>query len=226
MTADFTEELSAQLRNLESIVTSLLGNANHTEEELRDQVAKYRPIAAPQASDVDCDALVRRLIARLSIDVERGVAVFAEDYEPWLIDKRRDITWTRWLTYKQFLINSKWPPPVVEKVDELTDQILDFAGDPTVVGTWARRGLVLGDVQSGKTASYLALFNKAADAGYRLIIVLAGHTEYLRQQTQHRVDEGFIGRDTSRSTPRAGTSVTPKLIGSAELISRSPTHWE
>ena len=43
-----------------------------------------------------------------------------------------------------------------------------------------------------KTA-YLALFNKAADAGYRLIIVLAGHTEILRRQTQRRVDEGFIG---------------------------------
>jgi hypothetical protein len=213
MTVDISDELTTQLRNLESIVTTLLGNANHTEEELREQIAKYRPIAAPQASDGDCDELTRRLIARLNIDVERGVAVLAEDYEPWLADKRRDITWSRWLTYKQFLINSKWPPRVVEKVDELTDQILDFAGDPTVEGAWARRGLVLGDVQSGKTASYLALFNKAADAGYRLIIVLAGHTEYLRQQTQRRVDEGFIGRDTSRNTPRAGTSVTPKFIG-------------
>jgi hypothetical protein len=213
MTTDIADELNKQLRDLESIVTTLLGSANHTEEELRNEIARYRSITAPEASDADCEELARRLIARLSIDVERGVAVLAEDYEPWLADKRRDITWSRWLTYKQFLINSKWPPRVVEKVDELTDQILDFAGDPTVEGTWARRGLVLGDVQSGKTASYLALFNKAADAGYRLIIVLAGHTEYLRQQTQRRVDEGFIGRDTSRNAPRAGTSVSPKLIG-------------
>ncbi len=213
MTNDTTEELERQVRELESIVTALLGNSNHTEEELRAEIAKYRPITASLASDSDCEELARRLIARLSIDVERGVAVYSEDYAPWLINRRRDITWTRWLTYKQFLINAKWPPRVVEKLDELTDQILDFAGDPTIEGTWARRGLVLGDVQSGKTASYLALFNKAADAGYRLIIVLAGHTEYLRQQTQRRVDEGFIGRDTARNASRSGTAATQRLIG-------------
>lgn len=192
MTSDNADEVKRQLQELEAIVTSLLGNANHSEEALRSTVEKkYRAITASLASDADCEELTRRLIARLSIDVERGVAVYAEDYKPWLADRRRDIVWSRWLTYKQYLINAKWPPPrVVEKLDELTDQILDFAGNPNIEGGWARRGLVLGDVQSGKTASYLALFNKAADAGYRLIIVLAGHTEYLRQQTQRRVDEG------------------------------------
>ncbi len=215
MTSDNADEVKRQLQELEAIVTSLLGNANHSEEALRSTVEKkYRAITASLASDADCEELTRRLIARLSIDVERGVAVYAEDYKPWLADRRRDIVWSRWLTYKQYLINAKWPPPrVVEKLDELTDQILDFAGNPNIEGGWARRGLVLGDVQSGKTASYLALFNKAADAGYRLIIVLAGHTEYLRQQTQRRVDEGFIGRDTSRNANRAGTTTTQRLIG-------------
>lgn len=213
MTSDNADEVKRQLQELEAIVTSLLGNANHSEEALRSTVEKYRAITASLASDADCEELTRRLIARLSIDVERGVAVYAEDYKPWLADRRRDIVWSRWLTYKQYLINAKWPPRVVEKLDELTDQILDFAGNPNIEGGWARRGLVLGDVQSGKTASYLALFNKAADAGYRLIIVLAGHTEYLRQQTQRRVDEGFIGRDTSRNANRAGTTTTQRLIG-------------
>lgn len=213
MTIDTPDELAQQLRKLEGVVTSLLADSNHSEEELRATIDLYRQVTAPLASDEDCEELVGRLIARLSIDVERGVALVSDDYEPWLHDKRRDIRWERWLTYKQFLINSKWPPRVVERLDELTDQILDFAGDPTVEGTWARRGLVLGDVQSGKTASYMGLFNKAADAGYRLIIVLAGHTESLRQQTQRRVDEGFIGRDTSRSAPRAGSPASQRLIG-------------
>ena len=81
-------------------------------------------------------------------------------------------------------------------------------------GSWARRGLVLGDVQSGKTGTYLGLFNKAADVGYRLVILLAGNTEALRQQTQARVDEAFIGRDSSRQVRPEGHRLTPsKLIG-------------
>ena len=69
-------------------------------------------------------------------------------------------------------------------------------------------------MQSGKTGTYLGLFNKAADAGYRLFILLAGNTEVLRQQTQARVDEAFIGRDSARQVQRRGTDATPsKLIG-------------
>ena len=57
--------------------------------------------------------------------------------------------------------------------------------DPTV-RPWDRRGLVVGHVQSGKTANYAGLADKAADAGYKLIIVLAGMHNALRQQTQRR----------------------------------------
>src|SRR3954466_11673248 len=94
---------------------------------------------------------------------------------------------------------------VIDKTDELTDQILDLAGNPALDGSWGRRGLVLGDVQSGKTGTYIGLFNKAADAGYRLFILLAGNTEVLRQQTQARIDEAFIGRDSSLQVARKGT---------------------
>ena len=62
---------------------------------------------------------------------------------------------------------------------------------------WKRRGLVLGDVQSGKTATYTALACKAGDAGYKLIILLTGTLEMLRRQTQERLDEGFVSFDSS-----------------------------
>ena len=54
-----------------------------------------------------------------------------------------------------------------------------------------RRGLVMGHVQSGKTANYCGLVCKAADAGYKVIIVLSGVHNSLRSQTQIRVEEGF-----------------------------------
>jgi hypothetical protein len=54
--------------------------------------------------------------------------------------------------------------------------------------------MVMGHVQSGKTTNYSALICKAADAGYKFIILLAGITNSLRSQTQERLDETFIGK--------------------------------
>ena len=55
------------------------------------------------------------------------------------------------------------------------------------------RGLVLGYVQSGKTTSFMSVIAKAADAGYRVFIILSGITDNLRSQTQARVDEMLVG---------------------------------
>ena len=53
--------------------------------------------------------------------------------------------------------------------------------------------MIIGDVQSGKTATYSGLICRAADAGYKVVILLAGTTESLRQQTQERIDEAVVG---------------------------------
>ncbi|MFG1673084.1 Z1 domain-containing protein [Micromonospora sp. NPDC049282] len=209
-----------QIAALEKVVGALLAGRTHSEAHLTEMVEQYRRVAAPDATDEDVAALVRRLTERLSIDVEQGVAIVGEDFKPWLQDKKRQMDWSRWLNFKQWMLNDGRPPRVIDKMDDLTDEILDFAGDPTAAGPWARRGLVIGEVQSGKTSTYLALFNKAVDAGYRLIIVLAGNTESLRQQTQERVDEGLIGRDTSLSVARPGIPAQTRYIGVGALDSR------
>jgi len=108
----------------------------------------------------------------------------------------KTIPWIRWEAYRQLLSNKHFSPLVVDAMNERNDKLLDLAGDPSLPGSWDRRGLVIGDVQSGKTANYLSLFNKGADAGYKVFILLAGGTNKLRRQTQERVDEGFIGIDT------------------------------
>ncbi|MEN9192957.1 Z1 domain-containing protein [Xanthomonas perforans] len=91
---------------------------------------------------------------------------------------------------------------VVNAVNAVTDTIVDLAGDPSTPGKWSRRGLVVGHVQSGKTANYLGVINKAADAGYRLVILIAGVHNNLRSQTQERVDFGFVGRDSDQILSR------------------------
>ena len=72
------------------------------------------------------------------------------------------------------------------------------------MGPWDRRGMVVGHVQSGKTANYTGLICKAADAGYKLIVVIAGVHNNLRSQTQRRIDEGFVGRDRRAPVEQAG----------------------
>ena len=204
------------MERLKLATSGALSTGLHTEQELRDMVAGLRPILAPAASDDEIDSMTRELIQRLQIDVDLGTAVTSEDFVSWLPERRGEIEWTRWKSYKQWLLQNGRPPKVVDKLGHLTDEILDLVGDPKAGGTWGRRGLVIGEVQSGKTGTYLGLFNKAADSGYRLIIVLAGSTESLRQQTQERLDEAFIGRDTRLIAQKGGQNnqqASKKFIG-------------
>ena len=64
-------------------------------------------------------------------------------------------------------------------------------------GAWNSKGLVIGDVQSGKTTNYLGVVSKALDAGYKIIIILSGLHNNLRVQTQERFEEGITGHNTT-----------------------------
>jgi hypothetical protein len=83
-------------------------------------------------------------------------------------------------------------------LDEITDRVLgQFA--PPVTEQFDIRGLVLGFVQSGKTANYTALAAKAADVGYRLVVVLSGVDNGLRRQTQIRLKGELVGYNDNRA---------------------------
>lgn len=208
-------ERKKAMTRLEQLVTVYMQDDRLDEAELLDKLRAFNTLERSPLSEADLQTVSRRLAEQLAIDVDLGSVITSRDYEPWLEDRRQDIEWGRWIAYKNLLIKQGRAFAVIDKTDELTDIILDLVGDPTKPGSWKRRGLVLGDVQSGKTGTYLALFNKAADAGYRLFILLAGNTEVLRQQTQARVDEAFIGRDSSTQGWHKGTkaSAPRKHIG-------------
>ena len=114
--------------------------------------------------------------------------------EEWY--SKRDIDFNYWNDYEKLLVSEGWPTNVVGAMNSVTDKILGLLPDPKKEGEWYRRGLVLGHVQSGKTANYIGVISKAADAGYKFIIVIAGIHNNLRKQTQQRIEEGFIGRDS------------------------------
>ncbi|WFT96088.1 Z1 domain-containing protein [Bradyrhizobium barranii] len=133
---------------------------------------------------------------------EQGPALALQDKErpaPWYLGARRQPgPFMQRYVYK--LEEDGWPVESIQQLQESTARILEVMDDPKREGSWDWRGLVVGDVQSGKTASYAGVVNRAADAGYRIIIVLAGMHKILRLQTQKRFDKDFLGYDTNPKT--------------------------
>ncbi|MRX53001.1 endonuclease [Bacillus idriensis] len=105
-----------------------------------------------------------------------------------------------WTRYREYLNKiKKWPIDAVQAIDSTTNEIMSSLGDPRSAVSFDKRGLVLGYVQSGKTANFTGLINKAYDVGYKLIIVLSGIHNDLRAQTQIRLDEEVIGSRTDKN---------------------------
>ena len=167
-----------------------------TEQEINDVVEYYRSLL--NITPADAEKVIASLQSRLIVSMDTGDSINKkETYRPWLSNKKASFEFFYWNRYAKYLeIDKKWSKGVVATIDEVSDRVLDLLGDPTEPGAWQRRGLVLGDVQSGKTANYTAVINKAADTGYKVIILLSGIIENLRRQTQERLDEGFIGRSS------------------------------
>jgi len=138
---------------------------------------------------------VKLLHARFRIRMEMGQTI-KNDHIPWLNARRAGIEPFYWNRYNEMLTRSGWSPIVANTLGRSMDELLDLLGNPEDSKPWKRRGLVVGDVQSGKTASYAALICKAADAGYKMVILLTGTLENVRRQTQERLDAAFVGLDS------------------------------
>lgn len=145
---------------------------------------------------VDQGKAVNLLIQRNSHWVGKSTTLKDDkNHVEWLTaSRKRD--WHYWRRYRDYL-ESKLSDTVVEGLNEATDDILGLLEDPRRSDDWDRRGLVVGHVQSGKTSNYSGLICKAADAGYKIIIVLAGMHNNLRSQTQIRLEESFLGYETT-----------------------------
>ena len=165
-------------------------------------------------------------------------SVYQEEGDVILGDYNHDLDWYKkylesneaksyyWDRYKNYLETYKhFPKEIIEVLEQKTlFSLMSYLGNPNDDSIFSVRGLVVGDVQSGKTSNYLGLVTKAADAGYRVIFILTGTIESLRKQTQQRVEEGFIGWDSFNGvpvgvgrgdpTPKAFTSRGKDFVGS------------
>lgn len=146
--------------------------------------------------DHDREKVMDELIRRFSLWIGQHATLRNnQGHRDWLTHaQKRD--WRYWQRYQEFLERTL-SPTAVEGLDRSSDTVLSLLENPLRDGPWDRRGLVVGHVQSGKTSHYGGLICKAADAGYKIVIVLAGLHNNLRSQTQVRLDEAFLGYKTS-----------------------------
>lgn len=168
-----------------------ISEINQQAEICRDMCKSLYPV-----TDAEFQAVLLRLQSEILHDIGEAISLKGRrdsEHKPWYGFHTDDGFY--WKRYREYLRSIKrWSKTVVDRLDETTNGIMDDLGDPTCEQPFQRRGLLLGSVQSGKTATYTALCAKAADAGYRVIIVLAGMMENLRVQTQGRLDLEFVGK--------------------------------
>lgn len=203
----------------------LMMESRVTQEALERAVATVA--AMTNFPGLDAGRLRRELEANNNVHVSGYSVIDDHDFKAWIKDARETRKFDFWNRYRKYLeLRKRMPHEVVEQLDGLTDDILDRLRDPQTEGEWDRRGLVVGDVQSGKTSNYTGLICKAVDAGYPLVIVMAGVHNSLRSQTQIRLDEGFFGFDTrlnlraDQENQRIGAGALP---GAPFLVAHSLT---
>ncbi len=178
-----------------------------------DTFARFLPDNSPltDLSDTDWTRMERELEGHFNVRMTEGVILKGSEQQyrdtTWWSNKARiqgeNFYWNRYESY----IRGKLPPKVVATIDLDTDLVMNNIGDPSI-SSFDIKGMVVGHVQSGKTGNYAGLVCKAADAGYKFIVVIAGGTNNLRDQTQHRLNEAFVGLDKGQQVG-AGVGNSP-----------------
>ncbi len=153
-------------------------------------------------TDEEKTSVRNELLADNKIRLEPGIAIVPRTHKKWFADKKAELDLDYWNRFKELLIKDKgFPVNVVAEMDNVSDEIVDLIGDPSrTEEREQRRGLIIGDVQSGKTVNYSGIICKAVDAKFRAVILMTGTTNDLRKQTQIRLDEAFTGIDTGSET--------------------------
>ncbi|MFI5485647.1 Z1 domain-containing protein [Micromonospora echinaurantiaca] len=235
MTTSSHEQDSALEQAIRLVLAFLPQDRQATPTEVANGVDMVWTMQHSQGLVLEKELLLKEIQSRVVVWQDDSVGLKDDrNHVEWLTEAQLERSWDFWDRYRRYLEDVRlMPPRVVRRLDQSTDRILRQLEDPQRPGAWRRTGLVVGQVQSGKTGNYIGLACKAADAGYKLIVILAGIHNSLRSQTQLRVDEGLLGFDTqyqqrydeNKNTARIGVGVMPgvKRLRIASLTNSAET---
>jgi hypothetical protein len=121
--------------------------------------------------------------------------VISREFKRWYGRVKAEREPFYWKHYAEYLSAQGWNEDAIAALDLNTTRIVERLADPERTDVYQAKGLVVGYVQSGKTANFTGVAAKAVDAGYRLLIVLTGTNNLLRAQTQRRIDKELVGTE-------------------------------
>jgi len=155
-------------------------------------IGQYVPL-----TDEDWVRMTREFEIHFNVKLPNGTLIQGKEQQArdnfwWSAFQKQKSSKYYWNRYAAYL-EQTLPPDVVKTIDTDTDIVADNLEDPAVT-EFTRYGMVVGHVQSGKTGNYAAIVCKAADAGYKFVVVIAGDKNNLRNQTQERLNESFVGQ--------------------------------
>jgi hypothetical protein len=202
--SDISEELKARIR---------LGSNDEVRKLLNQHLGRWDWEAnAPWTGATEANTLGRRNRIYELLRIDKSLQNIIDEHIPpyqgakavvidnpksvrewYTLDFRRKHNFY-WKRLREFLDKTRGiDSHGINSIEASADRIIERLGDPAGSDIFKARGLVVGYVQSGKTTNFTAVIAKAIDAGYRLIIVLSGTTNLLRNQTQRRLDMELVG---------------------------------
>lgn len=187
-------------KRLYTFILGIIYEENIMEEKEVDEALdelSINPMFHNKVTLEEIEEIRKKIKASISIKLDLGSCIEEKKHEKWFANRKANLDMRYWQRYRRYLQKKGFTPNVINSMDIVLDRITDLLGDPTREIKYQRKGLVIGDVQSGKTANYTGLMCKAADSGYRVVVLLAGTLDKLRKQTQSRIDDGFIGWDSA-----------------------------
>lgn len=190
----FTNANDAQLANFLERLFTLLEAESETIFPATDTAPKSAERLGFVMATLGLGEFTKKFAQKVLPDLAPPVIV-AREFFDWYTPERQEQHPYYWNAYRGVLQKNGWAPDAIASVNQQAIDVIRRLEDPLNPGTHPRRGLVVGYVQSGKTANFTAVMAKAIDAGYRMIIVLAGTLDNLRNQTQRRLDMELFGTE-------------------------------
>jgi len=205
-----------------ALQTHLKDNGILPKEELIKIIPIFEHLNKCKLTEKEKNELIENILYENQYYITIDAEINKNGYQEWLPDwekkqkeKRVNDYFYYSDRYEEYLLKEQgFPPRIVKNISEINKKILNYLPNSEKTGEWITKGLVMGYVQSGKTANYISLINRAADVGYKFIILIAGVHNNLRSQTQQRINEGFIGFD----------SLQKKIVGVGKINARRRPH--
>lgn len=224
-------EYVEQIKKMINALTAELSDDNNISlsdfEFIFEKVKSNIPILAPMIGLPTVDDISLRSyfeLARkeyLSINptqIDPADSLSKSQKKSWLTSKRKeDIKWNYTERYLRHLKNTGRSEKIIRETERSSEDIVSKLGDPSSPDEFYVKGLVVGEVQSGKTGNFNAVINRAVDTGYGLIIILSGIMEDLRSQTQQRIESDVIGEGLDEESGKKGKKGVGNIVRFGQL---------